>query len=152
MHFFLFYDKLIIQMYDKIRKEERLMQKLINFVKKLNSKVMVATLSLLCFLNSTVLVSAGKDESTSSLSGAEELDAKTVSGYFDKITVYGQVLMCGVALVCALIFCAYPGVTGGEEGQQKAKKNGKNILLWFIVAELIFNVAKTLLGFFDIQV
>lgn len=92
--------------------------------------------------NAGTTANVGKSSTT-----AEALSDEAVNNTLKRATVWGQGILVTLVGLCLLIFVAYPLITGGDEGNQKAKKGAKGIAIGFLIGEFALNIGLTAYNF-----
>lgn len=106
------------------------------------SKITTAITLFMFSANTALAANAGKSSTT-----AEALSDEAVNNTLKRATVWGQGILVTLVGLCLLIFVAYPLITGGDEGNQKAKKGAKGIAIGFLIGEFALNIGLTAYNF-----
>lgn len=112
------------------------------------SKITTAITLFMFSANTALAANAGTTANVGkSSTTAEALSDTDVNNTLKRATVWGQGILVTLVGLCLLIFVAYPLITGGDEGNQKAKKGAKGIAIGFLIGEFALNIGLTAYNF-----
>ena len=112
------------------------------------SKITTAITLFMFSANTALAANAGTTANVGkSSTTAEALSDEAVNNTLKRATVWGQGILVTLVGLCLLIFVAYPLITGGDEGNQKAKKGAKGIAIGFLIGEFALNIGLTAYNF-----